>query len=95
MAFCRYAPPALMAGALLDNVIEKIAWNQCERDCVVGLGKRDVVEIVARASTRFNKLVPETTSISLIQLVGAGRFERPTPCAQGTGVCSKSSIGYR
>jgi hypothetical protein len=23
--------PALTAGALLDNVIEKIVWNQCER----------------------------------------------------------------
>jgi hypothetical protein len=28
-------------------------------------------------------------------LVGAGRFERPTPCAQGTVVCSKGSIVYR
>jgi hypothetical protein len=25
------ARPALIAGALLDNVMEKIAWNQCER----------------------------------------------------------------
>src|SRR5947208_11928497 len=27
-------------------------------------------------------------------LVGAGRFERPTPCAQGMGVVSNSSIIY-
>ena len=27
-------------------------------------------------------------------LVGAGRFERPTPCAQGMGVLSKGSIVY-
>jgi hypothetical protein len=26
---------------------------------------------------------PSTAHISLILLVGAGRFERPTPCAQG------------
>jgi len=25
-------------------------------------------------------------------MVGAGRFERPTPCAQGIGVVSKGSI---
>ena len=28
-------------------------------------------------------------------LVGAGRFERPTPCAQGTIVGSKGSIVFR
>jgi len=28
-------------------------------------------------------------------LVGAGRFERPTPCAQGTRVVSKGPIGFR
>jgi hypothetical protein len=27
---------------------------------------------------------PSTAHISLILLVGAGRFERPTPCAQGS-----------
>jgi hypothetical protein len=27
-------------------------------------------------------------------MVGAGRFERPTPCAQGIGVLSKHSIVY-
>jgi hypothetical protein len=27
-------------------------------------------------------------------MVGAGRFERPTPCAQGRGVASKGSIRY-
>jgi hypothetical protein len=32
--------------------------------------------------------------ISLILLVGAGRFERPTPCAQGIGVASNGSIVY-
>jgi hypothetical protein len=30
----------------------------------------------------------------LILLVGAGRFERPTPCAQGRSVSSKGSIRY-
>ena len=28
---------------------------------------------------------PGNADISLILLVGAGRFERPTPCAQGIG----------
>jgi len=28
-------------------------------------------------------------------LVGAGRFERPTPCAQGSLVASKGSIAFR
>ena len=27
-------------------------------------------------------------------MVGAGRFERPTPCAQGRSVVSKGSIRY-
>jgi len=27
-------------------------------------------------------------------LVGAGRFERPTPCAQGIGMGSKGSIHF-
>src|SRR5580692_1575411 len=31
----------------------------------------------------------EELSSLLRHLVGAGRFERPTPCAQGTGVCCK------
>jgi hypothetical protein len=30
----------------------------------------------------------------LIDLVGAGRFERPTPCAQGSLVASKGFIVY-
>jgi hypothetical protein len=29
------------------------------------------------------------------EVVGAGRFERPTPCAQGTVARSKGSIVYR
>jgi len=35
------------------------------------------------------------SNIALILLVGAGRFERPPPCAQGTRVRSKGSIVYR
>lgn len=27
-------------------------------------------------------------------MVGAGRFERPTPCAQGRSIASKGSIAY-
>src|SRR5471030_372533 len=38
------------------------------------------------ATTRFK---------STRSLVGAGRFERPTPCAQGTRVGSKGSIAFR
>jgi hypothetical protein len=30
----------------------------------------------------------------LNSLVGAGRFERPTPCAQGSRVASKGSINF-
>jgi hypothetical protein len=33
--------------------------------------------------------------IRLIPLVGAGRFERPTPCAQGSLVASSCSIAIR
>jgi hypothetical protein len=30
-----------------------------------------------------------------IQMVGAGRFERPTPCAQGIGTCkTRNSISF-
>src|SRR6516164_1046006 len=28
-------------------------------------------------------------------MVGAGRFERPTPCAQGSEIGSRRSIGFR
>jgi hypothetical protein len=38
---------------------------------------------------------PHGDSKPLQYMVGAGRFERPTPCAQGTVVCSKGSIVYR
>jgi len=31
----------------------------------------------------------------LEDLVGAGRFERPTPCAQGSEIGSRRSIGFR
>jgi hypothetical protein len=31
---------------------------------------------------------------SLKKLVGAGRFERPTPCTQGTGIGSKGSMAF-
>jgi hypothetical protein len=34
-------------------------------------------------------------SNSLILLVGAGRFERPTPCARGTRVHSNGSAVFR
>jgi hypothetical protein len=50
----------------------------------------------SRRSTYQNRL-PNPSGVArkiLKSLVGAGRFERPTPCAQGIGVVSNSSIAY-
>jgi hypothetical protein len=46
--------PALIAGALLDKLIEKILWNQRERHRTRRLLGRNVVKIVDMDSTRFN-----------------------------------------
>jgi len=35
------------------------------------------------------------SSKPLENMVGAGRFERPTPCAQGSEIGSRGSVGYR
>src|SRR5258707_4180901 len=44
-------------------------------------------EVITATSCRHHAVLPglqfAIPSNSLIQLVGAGRFERPTPCAQG------------
>lgn len=49
--------PALIAGALLENVIEKAVCNQRPRYRTSRSLGPDVVEIVAKESTRFNKPV--------------------------------------
>jgi hypothetical protein len=48
--------PALMAGALFNNVMEKIVSNQCERHAHLSLTGADVVEIVDAVSSRFHRV---------------------------------------
>jgi len=55
-------------------------WGQ-----VIDLSGLDSYKIVY---TQTSTVDPESY-IRLNPLVGAGRFERPTPCAQGIGACSR------
>jgi hypothetical protein len=46
--------PLLIAGALLNNAMEKMELNQCDTTAPVARLGVDVVEIVAKVSTGFN-----------------------------------------
>jgi hypothetical protein len=54
----------------------------------------DSIELSSAVVLPDKQVVYRLFCIYLILLVGAGRFERPTPCAQGSSVASKGSICY-
>jgi hypothetical protein len=67
---------------LIDCVAETVAALFEVLGSVAQAASQSAIQIGVSMRSRFGR-ARLRASIKLISLVGAGRFERPTPCAQG------------